>query len=277
MRYLRFLWFITLLLLGGCSSAIILNSKGSVGSYESSLILIAATLMLIVVLPAIVMTILFAWKYRQSNPNAKYTPNWSGSKKIEIVIWTIPSVIVLCLAILVWIYSHFLDPFHPIKSNKPAINVQVVSLDWKWLFIYPDQHIATVNQLVFPVNVPVHFYLTSATVLNNFFIPQLGGQIMTMAGMQNQLYLLANETGTYMGISSNFSGPGFTWMNFQAIACSEQDFNTWLNKVRKSSNKLDADQYAQLAKPSIKNPIEYFSTVQDHLFETIMNESKNAD
>jgi cytochrome o ubiquinol oxidase subunit II len=268
---IRFLQLCPAVFMSSCSNAVILNSKGYVGSSEKSLIITAAALMLIVVLPAIVMTFLFAWQYRESNKKAKYTPEWKNSKILEIATWVIPSLIIMGLSILVWINAHKLDPYRPLQSDKKPIIIQVVSLDWKWLFIYPMQGIATLNQLVFPTNVPIHFYLTSGTVINSFFIPQLGSQIMTMAGMQTQLYLIANTPGTYDGISSNFSGPGFTGMRFKAFASSEKQFEDWVTNVKKVSKKLDQNSYMKLMKPSTNNPVEYFSSVQPDLFIIVIN------
>ena len=273
-KVIKYLQLFPFFLLSGCSSAVLLYPQGDVGESEKSLILMSAAIMLIVVLPAIVMTFVFAWRYRESNKNAQYSPNWHVSHKIEAAIWIIPSIIVIFLSVLVWIYCHTLDPYRPITSVVKPITIQVVSLDWKWLFIYPDQKIATVNQLVFPANVPIHFYLTSETVMNSFFIPQLGSQIMTMGGMQSQLFLIANKPGIYDGISANFSGYGFTGMTFKAIATTENQFADWINIVKKSSNKLDQNSYIDLAKASINNPVTHFSSVQPDLFMSIIDWQK---
>ena len=274
LRYSRLAQMLSLgvvVLLSGCSSMTVLNPKGQVGDDERSLILTAGALMLIVVVPVIVMTFLFAWKYRESNKKAKYSPEWAHSKKIETIVWIVPGVIVLALAILAWTTSHSLDPFKPLDAKAKPIKIEVVSLDWKWLFIYPDQRIAAVNQIVFPTNVPVDFYLTSGSVMNSFFIPQLGSQIYTMAGMETQLHLIANEAGTYNGISANFSGRGFSGMTFTALATSERQFNAWVKKIKQSSKKLDQYGYQELAEPSQNNPVEYFATVKPHLFHDIID------
>jgi cytochrome o ubiquinol oxidase subunit 2 len=259
-------------LISSCSSAVVFHPKGAIGVSEKSLILTAASLMLIVVLPAIMMTVTFAWRYRESNKNAKYKPEWAASKKIEIAIWTIPSLIIVILSILVWKASHALDPYRPLKSQVKPLIIEVVSLDWKWLFIYPEQHIATVNTLVIPTDVPIHFFLTSDTVMNSFFIPQLGSQIMTMAGMQTQLNLIANVPGLYNGISSNFSGVGFTGMNFQVIANSENEFYEWVDTIQKNSRKFELNSYSELAKPDIHHTVMYFSSVPTGLFKDIINQ-----
>jgi cytochrome o ubiquinol oxidase subunit 2 len=250
-------WKIIFITIGGCSSAVIMHPKGEIGANEISLIYIAGGLMLFVVLPAIFMTILFTWRYRGSNKKAKYTPEWRSSKIIETSIWIIPSIIIIILSVLVWNKSHSLDPYRPIESNVKPLTIQVISLDWKWLFIYPEQNIASVNLLFIPVHVPIHFVLTSDTVMNSFFIPQLGSQIMTMAGMQTQLYLVADSTGDFDGISSNFSGLGFTNMKFKVIAKSQANF--------------DFSRFKELAKSSINHPVTYFSSVTENLYNTILN------
>jgi cytochrome o ubiquinol oxidase subunit II len=179
-------------MLSGCSSIVLMHSQGQIGIEERNLIIIATLLMLIVVLPAMILTLLFAWKYRATNKSSDFIPNWQ-SKIIEKLVWVMPGIIVICLAILIWIYSHKLDPYRPLVSENQPLTIEVISLDWKWLFIYPEQNIASVNEIYLPINVPIHFLLTSDTVMNSFFIPQLGSQIMTMAGMQTQLHLIANN------------------------------------------------------------------------------------
>jgi cytochrome o ubiquinol oxidase subunit II len=259
-------------LLGGCSNAVLLNPRGSIGAEEKSLILTAAILMLIVIVPVVIMAITFAWRYRASNTKARYSPEWSHSRFLEAAIWIVPFVIVSILGYLSWTESHSLDPFKPIASRVAPVTIQVVSLDWKWLFIYPDEHVATVNQIAFPVNTPVDFFVTSDTVMNSFFIPQLGSQIYTMAGMQTQLHLVANHAGTYQGLSANFSGRGFSHMTFSAIATSPARYAQWLARVRSSPEKLDGESYDRLARPSENNPVEYFSSVEPHLFAAIVGE-----
>lgn len=204
-------------LLSGCDSAL-LDPKGQIGLEQRSLILTAFGLMMIVVIPAVLMAVGFAWKYRASNKDAKYSPNWSHSNKVEAVVWTVPILIILFLAVLTWKTTHALEPSKPLVHDEKPITIEVVSMDWKWFFIYPEQGIATVNEIAFPANVPVHFKVTSNSVMNSFFIPRLGSQIYAMAGMQTQLHLIADEAGTYDGISASYSGPGFSGMKFKAIA-----------------------------------------------------------
>ncbi|MGL9719440.1 cytochrome o ubiquinol oxidase subunit II [Symbiopectobacterium sp.] len=258
-------------LLSGCDMAL-MNPKGQVGLEQRSLILTALGLMLIVVIPVIVMTIAFAWKFRASNTKAKYTPNRSHSNKIEAVVWTVPIIIILILGTITWKTTHSLDPYKPLVSEAKPITVEVISLDWKWLFVYPELGIATVNELAFPTNVPVNFKITSDTVMNSFFIPRLGGQIYAMAGMQTKLHLIANEPGKYDGISGGYSGKGFSGMKFTAIATpSQQEFDQWVATVRASSKTLNStEEFNTLAKPSEFHPVEYFSSVQPELFENLI-------
>ncbi|MEQ6290694.1 ubiquinol oxidase subunit II [Vogesella sp. GCM10023246] len=257
-------------LLAGCKGGI-LDPKGQIAADEKSLIITATILMLLVVVPVIVMTIAFAWKYRASNESATYTPKWAHSGKIEAVVWIIPIIIVTFLAIVTWNSTHKLDPYRELDSSVKPINVQVVSLDWKWLFIYPDLNIASVNQLAFPANTPVNFKITSDAAMNSFFIPQLGGQIYSMAGMQTKLHLIANEAGSYDGMSANYSGAGFSGMKFKALAMNSQaEFDSWVQKVR-AGQPLDAANYAALLKQSENNPVQYFSSVTPGLFYGVLN------
>lgn len=264
------------LMLSGCDMAL-MNPKGQIGMEQRSLIITAIVLMLIVVIPAIFMTFLFAWKYRESNKNAKYTPNWAHSNKIEMVVWGIPCVIILVLGTLTWKSTQALDPRQPIQSEAQTITIEAVSMDWKWLFIYPDLGIATVNELSFPDNVPVKFKITSDTVMNSFFIPRLGSQIYAMAGMQNIVHLIANEKGVYPGMSANYSGKGFSGMKFNAIVTSQEDFDKWVEKVKQSPNQLQWAGYEQLSQPSENNAVEYFSNVKPDLYLDIINKYMKMD
>jgi len=272
-------------LLNGCDNAL-LNPKGQVGLDERNLIITSTLLMLIVVIPVIIMTFWFAWRYRQSNTKATYTPNWEHSTKIEIVLWTIPCIIIFALSILTWNSSHDLNPSKPLQSNEKPIVIDVVALDWKWLFIYPEQGVATVNELAFPVNVPVEFHITSGTVMNSFFIPQLGSQIYAMGGMDNKLNLIANEAGTYGGISANYSGSGFAAMKFNAVVGSKDDFTAWVNKVKQSPKSLDLAAYKTLTtrteaekdenyEPTVY-PVTYFASYKPNLFNDIMVSSRDG-
>lgn len=258
-------------LLTGCDSAL-LDPKGEIGLEQRSLILTAFGLMMIVVIPAILMAIGFAWKYRASNKDAKYSPNWSHSNKVEAVVWTVPILIILFLAVLTWKTTHSLEPSRPLEHDEAPIKIEVVSMDWKWFFIYPEQGIATVNEIAFPANVPVEFKVTSNSVMNSFFIPRLGSQIYAMAGMQTNLHLIANEAGTYDGISASYSGPGFSGMKFKAIATPDRAaFDQWVAKVKLSSNTVsDMATYEKIAAPSEYNKVEYFSSVKPDLFKDVI-------
>ncbi|MBB3143093.1 ubiquinol oxidase subunit II [Halomonas sp. THAF12] len=265
------------LVLAGCSSAL-LDPKGQIGEEQRTLILTSFGLMQIVVIPVIVMTLLFAWRYRRSNREASYRPDWHHSNLIEAIVWFIPCVIIVFLAVLTWYTSHSLDPHKPIEptaEQQEPIEIQAVSLDWKWLFIYPEQGIATVNELAFPEDTPVHFRVTSGSVMNAFFIPRLGSQIYAMAGMDNDVHLVADEPGVYAGRSTNYSGAGFADMTFKAHVSTQQDFDAWVEKVRESSESLTyPDEYYALAAPSEANPVEYFSEVSPSLYESIIKSFK---
>lgn len=259
-----------MLLLSGCGMTL-LEPKGQVGMAEKDLIITATLLMLVVVVPVILMTIAFAWKYRASNTKATYLPDWSHSTKIEVAVWGVPLILLIFLGIITYKSTHALDPYRPLESDVKPVTIQVVSLDWKWLFIYPEQGIATVNKIVFPVDTPVNFQITSDSVMNSFFIPALGGQIYAMAGMQTKLHLIANEKGEFDGISANYSGEGFTGMKFTATATSQADFDAWVADVKKSPKRLETAEYAALAKPSERNPVELYSSYTPDLFKIIVD------
>jgi cytochrome o ubiquinol oxidase subunit 2 len=213
----------------------------------------------------------FSLKYRASDTKSTYMPKWSYSAKIDLAMWAVPLAIVTVLSMLAWTYTHTLDPYKPIPSAEKPITIEAISLDWKWLFIYPDHNIATVNQITFPVNVPLSFKVTSDTVMTSFFIPQLGSQIYAMAGMQTRLHLLADQPGTYDGHNQQISGRGYADMHFKANAVSREEFHSWVQKIRQSPEKLDLDRYEKIAKPSFGyHPVTYFSSVEPDLFVYIL-------
>lgn len=258
--------------MSGCTLEL-LDPKGSVGEQEKHLILIALGVMLLVVVPVIVLTLVFFWRYRESNTAATYSPKWSHSTKIEVVVWTIPVIIVIALAVMIWETTHKLDPYRPIEpvaSDKPPVRVEVVALNWKWLFIYPDYHVATVNRLVLPVDTPVEFKLTAESLMNAFFIPQLGSMVYAMSGMQTKLHLIANETGTYAGMSSAYSGPGFSDMHFKAHVTSRADFDKWVHEAQGSPDTLDAPTYVKLEQPGTGVPVPIYANVMPGLFDAIV-------
>ncbi len=257
------------LLLGGCQLDV-LDPMGSIGQQEKSLIILATWLMLIVVVPVITLTLVFAWRYRATNTNATYMPNWAHSRPVEAVVWAVPIAIIAILAVITWQTTHALDPYRPLTSNRKPVVIDVVALDWKWMFIYPEQGIATVNEIAFPVATPVEFHITSDSVMNSFFIPRLGSQIFAMAGMQTRLHLIADRPGKYFGESANFSGAGFSDMHFNAIATTQSGFDAWIDKVRHSGRSLTDADYSSVAAPSEKVPATYFAQVQHGLFDQII-------
>lgn len=259
-----------LLLLNGCSDLIVLEPKGPIGEAERVLILQSFGLMLIVVLPVIALSILIPWRYRATNTKATYAPGWAHSNLIEVVVWLVPALIVGALGFLVWTSTHRLDPYKPISSDVPPLEVEAVSMDWKWLFIYPQLGIATLNQLVFPAKTPLSLRITSDTVMTAFFVPQLGSQIYAMAGMETKLNLQADETGKYLGENTQYSGDGFSHMRFDAMATTKADFDRWVEKVKRSPQSLDKVRLAQIEQPSASVPVEHFSSVTPKLFESII-------
>ncbi len=250
----------------------VLNPKGPIGVEEQHLILIAAALSLVVVLPVIGLLIAFAVRYREGNTKSRYAPNLRNSRKVEAVWWVLPSVLIGVLSVITWTSSHELDPYAPLKSGNAAIKVQVVAMDWKWLFVYPDQGIASVNALVIPVDTPVHFLLTADGPMNTLWIPQLSGQIYAMPGMQTQLNIQASEEGTYSGLSANLSGKGFSGMRFKTTVVSNAAFQTWIGATRASPEVLDRSSYAQLQAPSIDVPPAYFRLADQEIFPFIIDQ-----
>ena len=263
----------TILMLAGCNSAL-LDPKGSIGVQEKELIITALLLMLIVVIPVILMTIYFAYRYRESNTGEDYAPDWSHSTKIEVVVWTIPIIIIAILAAITWRSTHELEPSKPIESDVKPITIEVVSLDWKWLFIYPEENIATVNYVAFPKDVPVQFKLTSDNIMNAFFIPRLGTQIYAMPGMVTKLNLIANHTGDYKGFASNYSGEGFSQMKFTASAMEDRTaFLNWVQQVKASPDRIeDWEQFRSLASPTVAEPVKLFSSVPPFLFTDVVTQ-----
>jgi cytochrome o ubiquinol oxidase subunit II len=258
--------------LSGCSGGI-LDPKGPVGSAERTILFNSLAIMLAIVIPTIVATLAFAWWYRDSNERARYTPDFVYSGRIELVVWSIPTLVILFLGGIIWIGSYQLDPYKPIESGKTPLEVEVVSLDWKWLFLYPAEGVASVNELVIPVGTPVHFSLTSASVMNTFFVPQLGSMIYTMNGMTSQLHLQADHEGSYYGRSAHFSGDGFPKMQFQTRAVGDAAFADWVAKAKASEATLDDAAYATLARQSIGDPPKTLRLADPHLFHRIATQA----
>jgi len=257
------------LLAAGCNRGI-LDPVGPVGQAEKQILINSTAIMLAIIIPTMIATVAFAWWFRRGNTKAVYRPDWEYSGAIELVVWSIPALTVLLLGGIAWIGSHDLEPSKPLKSAVKPIEVEVVSLDWKWLFIYPDQGIATVNQLVVPAGTPVNFRLTSATVWNSFFVPQFGSMIYTMPRMTTRLNLQADRQGVYDGLSSHYSGEGFSGMRFKAHVVPPQEFASWAQGALGKGEVLDAKTYANLSKPSsYVKPITYGAVAPD-LFDAIV-------
>ena len=259
-----------LTLLSGCSDLRILQPVGPIGVANRHVILIAFALMMIVVIPVIVMSVAIPWRYRAGNSKAVYKPEWTHSTAVEVVVWLIPALIVAALGLLVWNSTHRLDPYAPLPASQQPLQVEVVSMDWKWLFIYPQLGIASVNQLVFPTGRPLDLRLTSDSVMTSFFIPRLGSQIYAMAGMQTRLNLQADQAGKYLGENSQYSGKGFSFMQFQAQATDANGFRKWVRQVKNSPMTLNKTGFAQLENPDMHSPVSYYGKVTPGLFETIM-------
>ena len=248
----------------------VLSPEGSIAASQRELMVVTLLLMLIVVIPVFVMTFAFAWHYREGNSRAVYTPNWDHDRRLEAIWWGVPLAIIAVLGGIIWTSSHDLDPYRPIASDTEALEVQVVALQWKWLFIYPDYNIATVNYLHIPEKTPINLTLTADAPMNSFWIPQLGGQVYAMAGMSTQLHLIADKTGTYNGSSANLSGEGFAGMTFKAQSSGAEDFNGWVKAMQRSPDTLDSARYAELAKPSHDNRMLFFTAQQADLYDTIL-------
>jgi len=259
---------LTSVLVAGCRGSV-LDPAGPVADGEQLILMDALGIMLVIVVPTILTTLWFAWWFRASNSAALYRPTWVYSDKLEVVVWCIPALTVLFLSGLAWTGSHKLDPARPLQSQVAPLEVQVVSLDWKWLFIYPDQHVAVVNRLVLPVGRPVHFRLTSSSVMNVFFVPRLGGEIYTMNGMVTELNLQADKIGKYPGLSAQFSGDGFAGMHFDTEVTSDQDFSRFVAQARAAATRLDGNTYESLSHPSEGASVQLFGNVSDGLFENI--------
>lgn len=277
---MRGLWLIALsFLLSGCSGAI-LDPAGDIAVQERDLIIQSTILMLLIIVPVMLLTVVFAWRYRASNTEATYTPDWNHSTQLELVIWSAPLLIIIALGALTWITTHTLDPFRPLSrldeqrplpADAKVLTVQVVAMDWKWLFIYPEYGVATVNELAAPVDVPVRFDMTATSVMNTLSIPAVAGMIYAMPAMKTQLNVVVNRPGNYEGFSANYSGAGFSDMKFRMYGLSPADFEAWIAKAKESGKTLDRAEYLALAKPSTRAPIARFASVETGLFDAVLN------
>jgi cytochrome o ubiquinol oxidase subunit 2 len=253
---------------GGCSRSV-LAPAGPVAGSESLLLLDALGIMLVIVVPTIVATLAFAWWFRASNRAATYRPTWAYSGRLEVLVWAIPALVVLFLGGVAWISSHELDPAKPLAASKQPLEVEVVSLDWRWLFIYPGQHVATINRLVVPVGTPVHLRITSASVMNVFFVPRLAGEIYAMNGMVTELNLLGDKPGIFPGLSAQFSGDGFSGMQFETAVVSPQTFDAFIAQARSAPARLDEAAYRTLSHQSHDSRVQLFGGVSEGLFDSI--------
>ena len=276
-RFARLALLPLLLFVAGCQSAV-LDPAGDVALQERNLIYASVGLMLLIIVPVMILTVVFAWRYRKGNKDATYDPHFDHSTSLELVIWSAPLLIIIALGALTWSSTHLLDPFRPLnrisatqpvpKNEKPMV-VQVVSLDWKWLFIYPELGIATVNELALPVNREVRFDMTSTNMMNTFYAPTLAGMVYTMPGMRSTLHAVLNRPGDYEGMSANYSGAGFSYMRFKLLGVDNAGFDRWVNEVKARGGSLDTANYLKLEKPSEQVPAMFFSSVQPQLFQRI--------
>ena len=249
---------------------VLFNSSGVTGKEIGNTILITMSLMLIVVIPTVALSIWMPWKYRNSKKGTEYEPEWDHSSKIEWFAWGVPFTIVAILSVISYKTTFSLDPRKPLESDKPPLTIQVIALNWKWLFIYPEEKVASVNEIAFPVNRPIEFLVTSYANMNSFFIPKLGGQIYAMSGMENRLNIMANETGDCRGISANYSGSGFAGMRFKAKVTTEQDYQDWLAKVKSANSAIYSEKHELFVHDSRDYPVTYFSDVNPLLYKDII-------
>ena len=276
---LRLLPLAALPLLAGCN-LVVLDPAGDVAKQQGDLVVISTILMLIIILPVMALTVFFAWRYRAANQEARYEPEWDHSTKLELVIWAAPLLIIICLGAITWVGTHLLDPYRPLARTAPdrpvgatvkPLDIHVVALDWKWLFIYPEQGLATVNELALPVDRPVRFRISASSVMNSFYVPALAGQIYAMPGMETKLHAVINRSGEYDGFSANYSGAGFSGMRFKVKALDDAGFAAWAESVRNGNASLDRAAYLTLEKPSENEPPRHFASVEGGLFDAVVN------
>jgi cytochrome o ubiquinol oxidase subunit 2 len=259
--------------------AVVLNPSGDIAAQQRDLLVTSTALMLLIIVPVMALTVFFAWRYRHTNRTARYEPHWHHSMRLELVIWSAPLLIIICLGALTWLGTHLLDPYRPLDRIAPgqqvpddaqALEVNVVALDWKWLFIYPQYGVATVNELAVPVNQPISLHITASTVMNALYIPELAGQIYAMPGMETRLHAVLNKVGTSEGFASNYSGAGFSGMRLTLRGLERADFDRWIASARSSEEFLTRDTYLTLAKPSEHEPIRHYGSVDAQLYAAIV-------
>jgi cytochrome o ubiquinol oxidase subunit II len=248
----------------------LLFAKGQIAIKQRDLLFIIQAIMLLVVIPVYILTFIFSWVYREHNTKAKYTPDWDDNRLAEYLWWGIPCVLTIIVGVLTWIRTYELDPYKPIASEKKPIRIQVVALQWKWLFIYPEENIATVNFLQFPEKTPISFEITADAPMNSFWIPALGGQIYAMPCMRTKLHLIADEAGEYRGSSANLSGVGFAGMHFIAKASTDEEYAQWLESVKQTPQSMSIVEYKHLALPSSDNPVALYNLQAEDLFDKII-------
>lgn len=251
--------------LAGCGQGV-LDPAGPIAGQNRLILFNALAIMLAIVVPTMFATVAFAWWFRASNDKARYRPDWHYSGRLELLVWSIPTIAVIFLGGVAWVGSHDLDPRKPIASDRKPLSVEVVALDWRWLFIYPEQGVASLNRLVIPTGTPVRFRITSASVMNSFFIPQLGSQIYAMAGMATELYLQADRPGQYFGFSAHYSGAGFPSMRFETVASPQPDFDAWVARAKAEGKPLDVAEYRTLVEPTRVTEPALFKDVEPGLF-----------
>ncbi len=259
--------------LAGCSGSGVLDPQGPIAASEKQILFDSLAVMLAIVIPVILATFAFSWWFRATNPKARYRPDWAFSGSLELIVWAIPTLVIIFLGGIAWFGSHALDPYRPLGSKNKTVEIQVVSLDWKWLFIYPDEGIAATNQLVIPTGTPVHFRITSASVWNAFFVPQLGTMIYSMAGMVTQLNLQADSPGVFHGISGMFSGEKFADMHFETRALATADYRQWVTSSKRSDVSLDKAAYARLARTRDTTTPTVYRVNDSTLFTSIIGGS----
>jgi cytochrome o ubiquinol oxidase subunit 2 len=263
------------MLMASCNEGV-LDPRGPVGKAERIILYDSTAIMLAVVIPVIVLTLVFAWWFRARNSLARYRPDWEYSGRIEMIIWSIPALVILFLGGIAWTGSHDLDPAVPLAESTAPLDIEVISLDWQWLFIYPQQGIASLNRLVVPAGVPLRFRLTSTTVMNSFFVPQLGSQIYAMPNMVTRLNLQADQAGTFEGLSAQFSGDGFSDMRFDLVSTEAEAFKDWVNTTKTQGGVLDTKTFEELSKPAKAERVQTYAQVSEGLFDRISLRSMAA-
>jgi cytochrome o ubiquinol oxidase subunit 2 len=280
LKRFRTLALLPLVLLLGACKAEVLSPSGDIALQQRDLVIISTVLMLLIIVPVMALTVWFAWRYRESNTSAKYEPDWDHSTQLELIIWSAPLLIIICLGALTWMGTHLLDPYRPlarVTSGTPVtrdmtpLKVDVVALDWKWLFIYPQYGVATVNEMAAPVDRPIDFRITASSVMNSFYVPALAGQIYAMPAMQTRLHAVINKAGEYQGFSANYSGAGFSGMRFAFHGVTDGDFDKWIGEAKAAGGTLSRSEYLELERPSENVPVRHYASVDAGLFKAILN------